>query len=38
VQAALQALDSIGSDGMLVFGIPGQFFDLTFSGAKNFAD
>jgi hypothetical protein len=38
VQGALQALDSIGSDGMLVFGIPGQFFDLTFSGAKNFAD
>jgi hypothetical protein len=34
VQAALQALDSIGSGGVIVTGIAGQFYDVTFSGAK----
>jgi hypothetical protein len=38
VQAALQALDSIGTGGVIVTGIPGQFFDITFSGAKGQAD
>jgi hypothetical protein len=38
VQAALQALDSIGAGGVIVTGIPGQFFDVTFSGAKGQAD
>jgi hypothetical protein len=34
VQAALQALDSIGFGGVIVTGIAGQFYDVTFSGAK----
>jgi hypothetical protein len=38
VQAALQALDSIGSGGVVVTGIPGEYFDITFSGAKGYAD
>jgi hypothetical protein len=38
VQAALQALDSIGVGGVIVTGIPGQFFDITFFGAKGQAD
>jgi hypothetical protein len=38
VQAALQALDSIGSGGVIVTGIQGEFFDITFSGAKGYAD
>ena len=38
VQAALQALDSIGSGGVIVTGILGEYFDLTFSGAKGYAD
>jgi hypothetical protein len=38
VQAALQALDSIGSGGVIVTGIPGEYFDITFSGAKGYAD
>ena len=38
VQAALQALDSIGAGGIIVTGIPGEYFDLTFSGAKGYAD
>jgi hypothetical protein len=36
VQAALQALDSIGSGGVIVTGIPGEYFDITFSGAKGY--
>jgi hypothetical protein len=36
VQAALQALDSIGSGGVVVTGIPGEYFDITFSGAKGY--
>jgi hypothetical protein len=38
VQAALEALDSIGAGGVIVTGIPGQYFDITFSGAKGYAD
>jgi len=38
IQAALQALDSIGAGGIIVTGIPGEYFDLTFSGAKGYAD
>jgi hypothetical protein len=38
VQAALQALDSIGSGGVIVTGIQGEYFDITFSGAKGYAD
>jgi hypothetical protein len=37
VQSALQALDSIGSGGVIVTGILGEYFDLTFSGAKGYA-
>jgi hypothetical protein len=37
VQAALQALDSIGAGGVIVTGIPGEYFDITFSGAKGYA-
>lgn len=37
VQAALQALDSIGSGGVIVTGIPGEYFDFTFSGPKGYA-
>jgi hypothetical protein len=36
VQAALQALDSIGSGGVVVTGILGEYFDITFSGAKGY--
>jgi hypothetical protein len=38
VQAALQALDSIGAGGVIVTGIQGEYFDITFSGAKGYAD
>jgi len=38
VQSALQALDSISSGGVIVTGILGEYFDLTFSGAKGYAD
>ena len=38
VQAALQALDSIGSGGVVVTGILGEYFDIAFSGAKGYAD
>jgi hypothetical protein len=34
VQAALEALDSIGAGGVIVTGIAGKFFDITFSGPK----
>jgi hypothetical protein len=34
VQAALQALDSIGASGVIVTGIQGEYFDITFSGTK----
>jgi hypothetical protein len=38
VQAALQALDSIGTGGVVVTGIPGEYFDITFSDAKGYSD
>jgi hypothetical protein len=38
VQAALQALDSIGAGGVNVTGIPGEYFDIEFSGAKGYSD
>lgn len=38
VQSALQALDSIGSGGVIVTGILGEYYDITFSGAKGYAD
>jgi hypothetical protein len=38
VQAALQALDSIGAGGVNVTGIPGEYFDIEFSGAKGSSD
>jgi hypothetical protein len=38
VQAALQALDSIGAGGVIVTGIPGEYFDITFSGPKGYFD
>jgi len=38
VQAALEALDSIGSGGMIVSGIQGQYYDMAFSGQKGYAD
>jgi hypothetical protein len=37
VQAALEALDSIGAGGVIVTGIAGQFYDITFSGPKSAA-
>jgi hypothetical protein len=36
VQAALQALDSIGTGGVVVTGILGEYFDITFSGNKGY--
>jgi hypothetical protein len=36
VQAALQSLDSIGAGGVIVTGIPGEYFDITFSGPKSY--
>jgi hypothetical protein len=36
VQAALQALDSIGAGGVIVTGVAGDFYDITFSGAKGY--
>jgi len=38
VQAALQALDSIGTNGVIVTGVAGQYYDITFSGNKGYAD
>jgi hypothetical protein len=38
VQAALQALDSIGSGGVIVTGIQGEYFDITFSEAKGYSN
>jgi len=38
VQAALQALDSIGAGGVIVTGIPGEYFDITFSGPKSYSN
>lgn len=38
VQAALEALDSIGTGGVIVTGIDGEYYDITFSGQKGYAD
>lgn len=38
VEAALEALDSIGTDGVIVSGIQGQYYDITFNGQKGYAD
>jgi len=38
LQAALQALDSIGANNLTVSGIQGSYFDLTFGGDKGFTD
>jgi len=38
VQVALQDLDSIQSGGVLVDGIYGEFYDITFAGGKGYAD
>jgi hypothetical protein len=38
VQVALQDLDSIESGGVLVDGIYGEFYDITFAGGKGYAD
>jgi hypothetical protein len=35
VQAALEALDSISAGGVIVTGIAGQYYDITFSGPKS---
>jgi hypothetical protein len=37
VQAALQALDSIGVGNVFVSGIQGDFYDITFTGTKGFS-
>jgi hypothetical protein len=37
VQAALEALDSIGAGNVVVTGIPGKFFNITFTGEKSFS-
>jgi hypothetical protein len=36
IQSALQSLDSIGAGGIIATGIPGEYFDLTFSGPKGY--
>lgn len=38
MQLALEALDSIGAGGVIVTGIPGEYYDITFSGAKSNAN
>jgi hypothetical protein len=38
IATALQAFDSIGTGGVSVAGINGEFADITFSGAKGFCD
>ena len=38
IATALQAFDSIGAGGVSVAGIDGEYFDITFSGAKGFCD
>lgn len=38
VQTALEALDSIGQGGIIVTGIQGEYFDLTFNGQKGYTD
>jgi hypothetical protein len=38
VQAALQALDTIQAGGVIVTGIQGEYFDITFSGPRSYQD
>jgi hypothetical protein len=38
IASALAALDSIGAGGVTVAGIEGEYYDITFAGAKSFAD
>lgn len=38
IASALAALDSIGSGGVTVSGIEGEYYDITFAGNKGFAD
>jgi hypothetical protein len=38
IASALAALDSIGAGGVTVAGIEGEYYDITFAGAKGFAD
>ena len=38
IASALAALDSIGSGGVTVAGIEGEYYDLTFAGNKGYAD
>ena len=38
IASALAALDSIGPGGVTVAGIEGEYYDITFAGAKGFAD
>jgi hypothetical protein len=36
VQAALEALDSVGAGNVVISGIQGEYYDITFSGAKGY--
>lgn len=38
ISSALAALDSIGAGGVTVAGIEGEYYDITFSGDKGYAD
>lgn len=38
IASALAALDSIGSGGVTVSGIEGEYYDITFAGNKGYAD
>lgn len=37
VQAALESLDSIGAGGVIVSGLQGSYYDITFNGQKGYA-
>lgn len=38
VSAALESLDSIGTGGVIVSGLQGQYYDIAFSGNKGYAE
>lgn len=38
VQSALENLDSIGAGGVIVTGIQGEYYDITFNGQKGYTD
>lgn len=38
IQSALEALDSIGGGGVIVTGIEGEYYDITWSGQKGYMD